>query len=348
MSTSDIRQIGSIVTTVLFALVILSAVVGVGLDLTGGVGHVESQFLIADDGEADLGATGVENLTAQQSLGDAVELTGANDSEIQGTAVLAHDETWTVSTWAELDADAGTETRRALQLGGWLMIDWNASTGQWVVTYYDESALEVHQLTAPASEPVNITHLAVRANTSTLSLAVNDSVVATDSLSDGGGATVPTAANWDGRVEETRLLDDAVSPAERGSLYASPTAPVKANETARIMYDAYDGETSVDVYRTGSDLELSNASFVPGFNGQALTADDGTGSGDYRVSDGTFIVVDGGQLDGAPVVFLEFDGESGGPFRSLITTAIRVGGAAFILVLLGAVALGINMTRNSF
>jgi len=134
-----------------------------------------------------------------------------------------------------------------------------------------------------------------------------------------------------------------VSSSQRTTLYDTPTAPVKANETARIYYDARAGESSIDVYRTGGDLTLSNASVVDGFAGQDLEQAGVLGNGDWRRDGRTVIAVDGGKLDGAPVAFVDYDGTGGQIFNlaafaravsssiSLVSLAAIIGAASILL-----------------
>lgn len=339
----DEKQLASLILTVIVVGLVLSAFYGTAIDQTETVSIEEDVRLTDGDGELSWEG-GVENFTIAQSLGDAVELTGANDSELAGSATVPHDETWSASLWVEADQ---VRTQRAAQLGGWLMVDLvnDSGTPAWRVTYYDDADWAVYQLSAPAENVTSWTHLAVTANESELTLAANDTVIASSSLANASGASVPqNVSNWDGRLEETRVYNDVISTQQRQTLYSEPTAPVRANETARVYYDAFADESTIDVYRTGADLELSNASIVAGFEGQDLDSAGVLGNGDYRRVGGEVIAVDGGRLDGAPVAFVGYDGTGGGVLN-LARVAEIVNSSVQLLALAAVVGAAVILLR---
>lgn len=330
----DAKQLGSMILSIAIVAVALNGFFTVAVGQSDPVAIEEDVRLTDGSGELSWDGT-VENFTIAQSLGDSVEFTGANDSELQGSATVPHDQTWSASLWAEADQ---VRTQRAAQLGGWLMVDLvnNSGTAEWRVTYYDDADWETYQISTTASSPTTWTHLTVTANESTLTLAENNTVVQSVPLADASGAPVPTnVSNWDGRLEETRVYNDVVSASQRQTLYSEPTAPVRANETARIYFDAWGDESTIDVYRTGTDLTISNATVVEGFEGQTLSSAGVFSDGDYRRSGGDLIAVDGGRLDGAPVAFVAYDGKGGGVLNLAVIAGIVSSGMSMLA--LGAV-----------
>lgn len=296
------------------AVLVMNAIISPALS-AGFQRSVEEQVLLYPDGSGELSADGnIENFTAQQTLGDAVQFTGAPDSELSGQAELNVSGNWTVTTWAERDTGVGGD-RRVMQLDGWLYITHLNDTQQWRVTYYDAATLQVYSVTAPSPSPTTWTFLEVERNATALSLARNNTTVASTPIDGAGDGQIIEAANWDGRQEETRVINETLTGEQSGEIYATPTAPLAVDEVARIYYDGYSGETSVDVYRTGADLSMQNASFVEGFAGEPLVEDDvlDLAVDDYQ-RDGTAIsTTSDGNLTGAPVVFVEYDGYFNAP-----------------------------------
>jgi len=313
-------------------VVLISTFVGAVADQTAPEDIAEDVLIAGGDGDVSHEGP-VENLTVNQSLGTAVEFTGASDSGLQGQADIDHDETWSASLWARSDQ---VRDQRALQLDDWLYVDLvnNSGTAAWRVTYYDEFNRQTEQLQVSASNSTTTwTNLVVTSNGSTLTLFENNSQVASTPIN--GGDSIPNGTNnWDGRLEETRVLDDEVNSSQRSTLYSEPTAPVKANETARIYFDLRPSEGSVDIYRTGTDLDLSNASRVDGFQGQGAVE-----GPDYEFSRLTLTALDGGTLDGAPVAFVDYDGVAaafGGfitQFRSILNGALPLAAVVLVVVI---------------
>jgi hypothetical protein len=303
---------------------------------------VDEQVLLHPDGSGELSADGeIENFSANQTLGTAVELTGANDSELSGQASIPVSGNWTVTTWAKRDAAASGD-RRVLQLDGWLYLTHNASAQQWRVTFYDEATLQVYSVTAAAPSPETWTMLSIERNATTLSVARNNTTAASVPIDGTGSGAVVDAENWDGELEETRVINETVTPIQRGRIYDQPTTPLEVDEVARIYYDGYANESSVDVYRTGEDLAMQNASFVVGFDGQPLVEDDvlDLAVDDYQRDGTTISTTSDGNLTGAPVVFVSYDGSFSGGGIGSGSGSEGVPGADLLLglVLIAAVA----------
>jgi len=315
------------------AVLVFQAIISPALG-TGYQRSVDEQVLLYPDGSGDLSADSeIENFSATQTLGTAVEFTGASDSELSGQAEIDVAGNWTVTTWAERDPTA-SGTRRVLQLDSWLYISHNNTSG-WRVTYYDAATTAVYTVTAPAPNATSWTFLEVRRNATALSLARNNTTVAAEPIDGTGNGEIVAADHWDGRQEETRIINETLSDAQRGALYATPTAPLEVDEVARIYYDAYDDESSVDVYRTGSDLQLRNASVVDGFKGEPLVEDDllDLQVDDYQRDGTTISTTSDGNLTGAPVVFVSYDG-----FFNDYTSPSVPGSEAMIVLVVIAVA----------
>jgi len=309
--------------------------------------NVTEDVVLGDDGVGQLSAqnTRVGNLSAEQSLGTALYFTGSNDSEMIGGSVPSPDSNWTVTTWARLNESANlSSTRRVTQFGGWLYVDYNDS--QWRITYYDESDLTVHQVAVSAPDATNLTHLAVQTDGTRLRVYRNTTLVANVSLAS-GGASIPAAENWYGTVEETRGFDENISRSQINATYDHPTRPVQGgDEFVRVMYDLRSGESLVDLFWTGSDAQRMNTTIVDGFDGEEVQGSSSLLSADYRFDQDTNTIstVDGGLLDEAPVVFVDYDANVEGALSGVTGTIAQLVGLLLGLLLLATVGKKVQET----
>lgn len=256
------------------------------------------------------------NETVVNSLGHAVNLTGANDSYIQSRdEVNFGDDTWTVTAWGYVDNDAASDTRTLVSVDGRVIIDYNGSQGVWTAWYYDDGSRNSYRVNVSApNQPTNFSMVTVRANDTHLTIFRNTTQGETEALSGSSIAQANVnATNWDGRLEELRTFDDPLSDSEISSLHSQPVHPQPGtNRTARAMFDQPDRATQ-HLYFTGTGLLTSNVTYSAGHPGSEMQGvslwNELTGESDYRWdSDGPRIMaVDGGELDGAPVAFVSFD-----------------------------------------
>lgn len=339
MSAVEHRELVVLLIAVILAAPMVTAYIGT-VDDVQTPENLSEDVVLGDDGVGALSAqnTRVGNLSAEQSLGTALRFSGANDSELIGGSVPSPDANWTVTTWARLNESANlSSTRRVTQIGGWLYVDYNDS--EWRITYYDEADLTVHQVAVNAPDPYNWTHLAVQTDGSTLRVYRNTTLVANVSLAS-GGATIPEADNWYGTVEETRGFDDNISRSQINATYDHPTRPVQGgDEFVRVMYDLRSGESLVDLFWTGSDAQRMNTTIVDGFEGEAVQGSSSLLSADYEFDQqtNTISTVDGGLLDEAPVVFVEYQANVEGTLSGVTGTIARIVGVLLGLLLLATV-----------
>lgn len=325
LAGDDRGQLGvfAVIIFAAVALVILAIILLLGVALIGGIvdgvgGQTdpisktaspdpivgESVEFADTRGQAEI----TEVYGVRDSRGYAVSLTGASDSYVQTNAdvTLASDATWTIGTWARADPGAVNETITALSADGELLLQYNGTSDQWVAWYYDTAARDSYRVTVAATDPTAYTWVGARHNGTHLTIYRNGTeggTVATDGGSDFAPIEV-NSTNWDGELDETRAVDDALTQSQIDSHVADPIAPLPGtNRTARVMYDAGAG-TSTPIYFTGTSMTLSNASWTTGLPGHSLT--DGV---DYELDagDGTITALADGRIDGAPVVFVEFE-----------------------------------------
>lgn len=283
--------------------------------------------------------------TAYETTGYGVNLTGASDSYVRAKSnfEIAEDQTWTVSAWGYVEQGSGSDDMGLVSADGRVTISYNGSASQWEAWYYDEGARNSYQVNVSASgnEVGNYTNVMVRANGTHFTIYRNNTQgeIVNITLSSITDAPV-NATNWNGRIEEIRTFDDALTSSERSSLVSSPAEELPApNVTARAMFDQPDRSTQLLLY-TGTSLDQSNASFSQGFAEQIMSAQGVLGGGDYEWdNNGPKIrALSGGDLDGAPVVYAsyEYDGDTSFMVDAWNDT---VGLAALlpILILLGVI-----------
>lgn len=344
----SVQSVGSAVVALLIIVAVVTPIATAAIDLSSPEPVAEDVYLGADGQGETSKDSNIQSFEAEQSLGTAVKFTGAPDSQLNGSAQIQRDDTWTTTTWARLNStvDQSNATMRVLRLGDWLYLTFDQ--GQWRVAHYDDSTLNTYVLTANAPHPAaNYTHLSVKKNSTTLALYRNNTQVNSTPLSQSSNGDIKNASNLHGRAEETRVLDDPLNSSQRQQLIDRPTAPLKANETARIYYDARADETAIDVYRTGADLQMENVSVVDGFSGEDIQADGLVASGDYNRDGSTVTAVDGGKLDGAPVVFVFYDWAPG-QFGDIILNTISLGGSALSLLVVALIMLAMSAVMREF
>jgi len=200
------------------------------------------------------------------------------------------------------------------------------------------------QASIPAPDPYNRTQIGVAANETHLVVYRNTADVMTLSLAS-GGATVPEADNWYGTVEETRLFDDRLSHDKINATYDHPTRPVQGgDELARVMYDMWPSEATVDIYWSRSSMQRTNTSVVEGFEGEPVSRGSDLLGNDYSFDQdtNTISVHDGGVLDEAPVVFVSYDANVEGALSGVTGTVMQLVGLLLGLLMLATVAVKVQ------
>lgn len=333
MDIADAKNAAKGVLLLVLMIVVVGAVIATQVPSNPGE-TIDEDTLLYPNNEGTLSNDySIKNFQAQQTLGNTVKFNGQNNSYLKGSADINKDQTWTVSTWAKLDTSVNQNAAemRVLRLSPWFYLDYNQTN--WRVTYYNQSSLNTYHVSINAPSPDTWTHITAQTNGSHLFVYRNNSLGATIELTDGTSSIESfDAENLHGTVEETRVLDANITDSQRQTLYDSPTHPVKASEKARIYYDTWDDENTIDVYRTGTDLTMSNVQVVDGFSGESVSS--GT---DYDRNGDTVTALSNGNLDGAPVVFTTYSFEFG-PLGSTVELLISIGQVAFILVGLAILA----------
>lgn len=355
-STNDLPQV--ILVAVISATILFTGIAvlnPLAEQEQGGQRH--ATVLLDDTGEyVRIGDTGGVDETVYNSRGYAVNLTGANDSYVESTKEIdiAANDTWTVSVWARLDTDAPNEERVALTADA-LVIVHNASASEWRVWYYDDGDRDSYALNGSSpSQPGNFTNVMVVANGTHLTLYRNNTHLDTADLNTSSMVDAPVnATNWNGRIEEVRTFDDALNNSQRQDHVDSPIAPMPGtNRTARIMFDEPAQDTQL-IFFTSASLQTSNVTYSQGLPGEVLegknTWNDLVGTTDYvwDTDEPRIAPVDGGQLDGAPVAYVNYTEKTAtDSFTADVIESIQLAGVAIIVSVLGYIVVVFRGTNT--
>lgn len=253
------------------------------------------------------------NETVVNSRGYALRLTGANDSYVQSTqgVNIATDTSWTVSTWARVNASSQNETMTAVSANGRALIVYNGTSDQWVGWYYNEGQRDSYLVNVSApDQPANLTNVQLVANETHLTIYQNNTRGSVANITVENTAAQPNETqNWHGTLEETRTFDDGLGSTTRQELIDTPlAAQPNLNRTTRIMYDEPYAQTQLLLLAPGQ-LETYNASFVSGFEGKELQEGRFAATGsDYSWNEeGPQIKpLSGGEVENAPVVYVDY------------------------------------------
>lgn len=294
------------------------------------------------------------------STGYAVELTGANDSYVrsQGGVDLYENDTFTASTWARVNSSSSGETMTVLAAGSDVTLQYNGTDGNWTAWYYESSTGDSYRVDVDAAnQPDNLTWVAAWRNETHFTIYRNTTQgeIVNISASNRSASGEFNASNFNGTLEETRVFDEALNSSERSGVVNNPVAPrPEANRTLRVMYDEGSGSTTALYFAGGERADLSNFSWVHGHDGHVLT--EGT---DYEIdlSDGTITALAGGRIDGAPVVWIDYEFKPsdrildlveplGTAFGLLSTSTLVIPAAAILAVLIGGVIGSIAFARG--
>ena len=345
---------------VMLVMVVAVIVLFVGIQATsaiiatddgGGQGTVQEQTGVTLNGTqyVTLSDTQGTNETVYDSRGYAVELQGQPNSYIKSSSDIrvANDTTWTVSAWASRQTNADMT---ALDIDGQLLLGYNATNDVWDMYYYNRENRDSYRLnTTATSARGELENVVVQRDGSTLTIYTNASNANSISLSGGTAPTLNYSA-WDGRLEEVRLADDVWNTTERSEHYTNPIDPIPQNATGRMMFDEPYRDAQRFFYASG-DVETSNVDFVDGLDGQELTRDGVVATGDYEWdSDGPRLrPVQGGEIEAAPVAYVDYDRPSGGLVSLLVSdwiTTLQLAGILLILLPVGAVILYLSTVRG--
>lgn len=340
--------------TVIVTLVIIGVILFTGTFIANGViendsggGEVTQPATLDGTNWVSLGDSIGKNEKVYNSLGYAISLRGQDDSYFQSEEDIevASDNTWTVSTWAAANSSTTSE-RTVVSLDGEIIITYDGQAGNWTGWYYDEAQRDSYQVNVSASNPENLTNIALVRDGSTLTIYRNNTAGESVDLSGDSVVDAPVSSdNWDGRIDEVRTFDDALSSSQRDTLYTDPIEPVYANRTARIMFDEPGKSQQLLLFSPGK-ITTSNVGYGDGLDGKEMDGkglwNDLTSETDYKwdTTGPRLKPVDGGELDGLPVAYVQYTAQSNlDTFANDWTQTIQLAAVLFILLPLGTIVL---------
>ncbi|QLD84604.1 hypothetical protein HWV23_02675 [Natronomonas halophila] len=339
-----------LLTTLIVAVIIMSvlgAVLGGGLFASAALEDQQQDVEMLDGGGTlENTRTGdITNISANSTLGDAVYLTGASDSQVSADLDVTLGDNWSACTYSTADStvvdNGSTRALLAVETDRYeIVLTYNDSASTYEGYYYDAASRASHTAAVAAPDPTNRTLVCANRNATseTFTVSRNTTVGTATNTSSQTVADRPSAQNWHGTLEETRLYPAVLTNSQRSEWVAEPVLSVEGTAPdARIMYDTRDrSAASVPVYFGGGEASLQNASFVNGSSGPPLEEGE-----DYELAgpitqfmtDHEIVALDGGVLTGhGDVIFVTYDVESGSAWF------VRLGFALFIFgVLAGAV-----------
>lgn len=343
MNGMDWKGIGTGVVGLAIMLVVLTSVFGI-FATTGAQGTVKTAIPLDADNTGELElvglGTGVENVSANQSLGTAAGFTGqANSYAKSGDAISVSDGSeWTVSTWAKLDNT--TESQTIVSMQGRLVLYYDGT--QWSAFLYRDSGSS-YRANVSATDAANWTHLTVSHDNGQMTIYEDNVAGETVSTTERNAvAGTFSAGNLDGSIEETRMWSVALNSSQRQELIDNPTRPASTPADVRIMYDTRAGTaTSLPIYGAAGNLQLNNVNIVSGFVGESV--DLGT---DYQIINSERgVEATSEKLQGNPVIFMTYDE---GGLGGLLQKVVNVGGAALSLLVIGLLVWAANEVIDTF
>jgi hypothetical protein len=353
-------DLANIMLVVLISFVILFLGITIANPLAEQTGEeaTSDTVLLGDAGEwVTIADTIGTDPTAYDSRGYAVAMTGANDSYVRSTSsvALASDETWTVAAWGAVDENASSDRMALISADGRVIIEYDDANGNWSAWYYDDGSTDSYRVNVSApDQPGNLTHVAVRSNGTHMTIYANATAGETVDVTTANIANAPVESdNWHGRLDEARTFDDALSEATIGELHSDGVgAQPGTNRTSRAMFDEPDRDQQ-RLFFSGASLETSNVTYTTGLPGNELDGatitNDLTGATDYEWdTQGPRIKpVDGGRLDGAPVVYVDWATKGAtGTFARDFTEAVELAGVALLVAILATVVGILQATRR--
>lgn len=301
----------------------------------------------------DRTATGDE--VVYNSRGYGLKLTGADDSYYQSEENIqfATDANWTIATWAAVDNTSADMA--ALSANGEVVIRYVGSSGNWSAWIYDSGARQAYQVNKSATDPQNLTNVMVWENETHVAIYEDNTVGEVKAISDAESADAPVnTTNWNGTLDEVRAFDDALNNSQRQQVVDDPVGPLKAsNRTMRVMFDEPYRDTQQLFFASG-DIIVNNGQFVDGLDGQKMDGqgfwNDITGETDYQWDpNGPRIrAVEGGDLDGAPVAYVDWTA-TGRLSTSIVddwAEAMVLAGLIPVLLILGYVVVQLQGLRG--
>lgn len=259
---------------------------------------------------------GVESVSISAGLGDAVQLTGANDSEVATENPVDVEPPFSICSYARADSEVvSNDESRVIAGSNDLIIYYDGGADAFGVWWYNRSTRGSFTTTIPAPSPTTMTLVCGHHDGAEIHVSRNTTRSSSVAVSGSGISDVPSA-NWKGALEETRVFQSDLNNTQLSNYVADPALSVNDTTPAvRLMYDVWSrssGDTTIGAYFHAGDAQLTNGSFVDGFSEPAVAE-----GADYRVSNDKerITLPPGGELGSGDVLFAEYDLQNDQPVR---------------------------------
>lgn len=336
----SVQTIGSLA----IGVAIVGLVLGSFFGAVGGVssGQIQSPVPFGNNDVADLQGTNITINSVNQSLGQSARLDGSADSYVAGSEAPDVSGDWTVSVGVSVENTTGT---RIVYADDERLILFNGSSGEWVGVWYDNARGQTWSVSQLASNPANRTVLQLMLDGGTLSIS-EDATFSSAVATNDGNTTSNTfdGENLNGTVDEVRVFNDSLTNSERQQLVDAPTAPLTTAPRAyRVMFDSFDSSPSTyPAFFVGGSVEASSVTRANGFNEQPTERGD-----DWTLSLGDIVAQDGGSLDGAPVVYVDYIGQTGA-LVGVLETLAGVANSGVRLLAVGVIVAAAAVLMNLY
>jgi len=245
-----------------------------------------------------------DNQDVYDSRGYGIFLSGSSDSYFQSESDISlSDSNWTVSAWA---ARANNTDMTALSIDGSLLLNYNATQGNYTAWYYDDGSRDSYTVSVDSQSPQNrLEHIAVVNNDSALTIYSNTTQGTSADLGTSSSADAPVnATSWNGTIDELRISSTtAWKQTTIQTHYSDPIDPLAINQSGRAMFDEPYRDSQRFFYQPG-DVLTSNVQFVAGLPGSEMAQ--GTDY-EWNYNPTEIRPLAGGELDGAPVAYVDYD-----------------------------------------
>lgn len=340
MSTlPTIKKVGGALIGLAVLVAVLNPLFGIAFDMVG-VGDSASAVLEPAPSEFDYVADGESvdtDFEVRPSTGDALGVSGDAYAEIPDPNATTRDDGWALAVTVE-PGDIDPENTHLIyaEANGTIVVQYEAG---YYSAYYETDDGRDAFVTTPAGGDRQAIGVTYRAASDELALYLDGTQVDTDSPDSTTEVRKP-AYEWDGTIDEFRRWETPQGNATHAA-YASDAIQVldPANATHRAMFNDNDPETVY--YATGNATLVGDTTLEAGVEPPEMVA-----STDYELATDPIRIraVDGGYLDGAPVLFA--GGASGGVFSGLLLSLVSVGRAALGLLVVGVLVLGAQAISN--
>lgn len=329
---------GVLLLLVVLIITIIAAVVG-GAIIQGAINT--NQHSVTGDpepGQTVRLSHSIQKVPAETSVyattGNAVSVAGTSDSNVSWRVVdeVEHGP-WTACTYAEVGDGANLDATMDVValVDGAIQLEFDA--GHWAVYYSNGTHDAYARAAAPA--PTDPETVCGRYDGTSLELWVDGNQQASATLTT-GPATRNTSVPFEGTLDEIRVTNDSVPAARLATYDRYPAVAFDDGraKAARLMLDEGSGTTS-RVYFETSNATLHNATWTDGVSRTALAQ---SGNYSWATDPWGIVATDGGYLDDAPVVYVDYRA-GGSPFGAALLAIRDLLGVGFVLMSIGMITI---------